>query len=158
MEEGGKDLVLIMMNDGRSSLLLAADRGHEAIAWLLIEAGGEDLLFVNIDTHGTALYKAASNGHVEIVRLLNGAGGQRLLFLTPKTTNRHSIVPPTSDTSTCRGCSSRVAARGCSLQIPPTAPRRRTSPRSADTGRWRACCGGLAWPRRGLVCRRRWRL
>ena len=82
MDEGGKELLLIRMNDVQSALHLTALNGHEATVLLLIETGGKDLLFVTATDGGTVLHQAASNGHLEVARLLIEAGGQRLLFLT----------------------------------------------------------------------------
>ena len=106
----------------------------------------------------TALHEAVNKGHV----WLEDRGCFSSLT---NMASHHSMLQQPTDTSTCRGCWLRGAARGCSRSLPRTSTARlwRTPPRGADTWHWRACCGWLAWPkpgrtcggRRGLACRRR---
>ena len=53
--------------NGDSALIMAACRGHESVARLLLEAGANKELASN--EGGTALAVASQNGHLELVRL-----------------------------------------------------------------------------------------
>ena len=76
IEVGGMELVLLKKY-GQTVLHTAADNGHEAAAWMLIQAGGQKLLFKTNCNGFSALHQAAYGGHVESMLQLIEAGGTR---------------------------------------------------------------------------------
>ena len=55
MEEGGKELALVVRNDGSTALHCAVLDGHEATVRLLIETGGEDFWLLTLKATQTVL-------------------------------------------------------------------------------------------------------
>jgi len=64
---------------GRTSLMIAAERGHVTSADQLSMAGGSELLLRTTEKRWTCLHEAAQFGHVAVVRLLAERGGSELL-------------------------------------------------------------------------------
>jgi hypothetical protein len=77
LEAGGRELVMMIRNDGVSCLHISAHNGHLEVVNAQLEAGGRELLMLTKDTGSSCLHINAQNGHLKVVKRAAGGRGAR---------------------------------------------------------------------------------
>jgi hypothetical protein len=82
LDFGGRELAMIIREDGARCLLMRAHEGHLEVVKALLKCGGRELAMITRDNGARCLLMRAQEGHLEVVKALLEFRGRELEMLT----------------------------------------------------------------------------
>ncbi len=73
LEAGGRELLMLTMNNGASCLMICAQNGHLEVVNALLEAGGREPLMLTMNNGASCLSVARRANQGEVFRVLEVA-------------------------------------------------------------------------------------
>jgi predicted LPLAT superfamily acyltransferase len=70
LEAGGRELLMLTMDDGVSCLYIGAENGHLEVVKALLEAGGRELVMLSMDSGASCISVASQANQGEVFRVL----------------------------------------------------------------------------------------